>query len=177
MAHEDPNRPRARQILEAHKGHKGALLVALLDIQYELGYLPEAAILDAADVLGHSEPEVWGVITFYADFKVGRDSSHFLDVCVDGPCHVAGADRIRAALEQWRESHQGDRPIQVRAISCPGMCSTAPIVAVDMKYFANMTPEKALARASALKDTPVQPGLAPAHEDQGSLREGGGRTA
>lgn len=181
QAREDPDRPRAREILETHRGRKGALLVALLDVQYALGYIPEATIQDTADILGHSEPEIWGVLTFYTDFKVGRDSNHFLDVCVDGPCRVAGADRIRKALEQWREG-QGDQPIQVRAISCPGMCSTAPIVAVDMQYFANMTPEKALAKASTLKDAPVtsavdQHGLLSTHGDQGNPRSEGGRTS
>ncbi len=182
MAQEDPNRPRARALLERHKGQKGALLVALLDVQYELGYIPEETIRDASEVLGHSEPEVWGVLTFYSDFKLGRDGNHFIDVCVDGPCHVAGADRIRKALEEWR-GEQGGQPIQVRAVSCPGMCSSAPVVAVDMRYFGKMSVEAALAKATALKDTPPapvtgptgQPGLTPTHKDEGNLRTEGGR--
>ena len=148
MTEEDATRKRVREILTEFKGHQGALLVALLHIQYEFGYTPEYAVEDASVILGVSQPEVWGVLSFYSDFKIGKQGDHFIDICVDGPCHIGGAPGVRRALEE-AASNESNK-FEVRAISCPGICAKAPVVAVDMRYHGDMTPDKALELAAKL---------------------------
>lgn len=132
-------RQRAREIIAGYVGHKGALLMALLDVQYQLNYIPESTVDDTAEILGYSQPEVWGVLSFYSDFSVGRGSDHFIDVCIDAPCHVTGARAIERAI---REA-VADSDVEVRAISCPRLCNQAPVVAYDQQWRGQLTPQDA----------------------------------
>jgi NADH-quinone oxidoreductase subunit E len=143
----DADRQFVRETLSNYVGHRGALLMALLDVQYKLGYIPETTVEDAAEILEYSPPEVWGVLTFYSDFKIGRGAGHFVDVCTDGPCHIGGAQKIWSALESAQTatlSEDGQR-FQLRRTSCPRLCSQAPLIAVDMQWRGRMTPDNARA--------------------------------
>ena len=71
---EEEERNASKDILQKYSGKDGALLMALLDIQYSLGYIPESVVEDAGEVLNYSKPEIWGVLTFYSDFKVGKQT-------------------------------------------------------------------------------------------------------
>jgi NADH:ubiquinone oxidoreductase subunit E len=139
----EEDRRIVRETLSHYSGHRGALLMALLDVQYKLGYIPETTVEDAAELLDYSHPEVWGVLTFYSDFKVGKEAGHFVDVCIDTPCHVGGAREIWSALEEARKSPEGNPSFQLRRTSCPRLCSQAPLIAVDMRWRGRMTVERA----------------------------------
>ena len=146
----DGDRQVARGILSSYSGHQGALLMALLEIQYRLGYIPEETVEDAAELLGRAHPDVWGVLTFYADFKLGKRAGHFVDVCIDTPCHVNGARSIWAALEETRSGSEGEPGFQLRRTSCPRLCSQAPVIAVDTRWRGRMTPDAARTIAAGL---------------------------
>ncbi len=145
----DAARQRARDIISAYVGHKGALLMALLDVQYQLNYIPETTVDDAAEILGYSQPEVWGVLSFYSDFSVGQGSDHFIDVCIDAPCHVTGARSIERAIREAVESG-GSGGVEVRTISCPRLCNQAPVVAYDQQWRGQLTPQSAAQLAANL---------------------------
>ena len=142
-------RARARDILTGYVGHKGALLMALLDVQYQLNFIPELTVDDAAEILGYSQPEVWGVLSFYSDFSVGQGSDHFIDVCIDAPCHVSGARSIERAIRETVDA-QDAGGVEVRAISCPRLCNQAPVVAYDQRWHGQLAPERAAALARDL---------------------------
>ncbi|MDA1096672.1 MAG: NAD(P)H-dependent oxidoreductase subunit E [Chloroflexi bacterium] len=146
------DRQIAHDILARYVGHKGALLMALLDVQYRLGYIPESTVEDAGPILGYSHPEVWGVLTFYSDFRIGKTADHFIDICIDGPCHAGGATEVWRALEASTEgeSQSVPRPFQLRRISCPRLCAQAPVIAVDLEWHGRMTPEGARDLANGL---------------------------
>ena len=145
----DAARQRARDIISDYVGHKGALLMALLDVQYQLNYIPETTVDDAAEILGYSQPEVWGVLSFYSDFSVGQGSDHFIDVCIDAPCHVTGARSIERAIREAVESG-GSGGVEVRTISCPRLCNQAPVVAYDQQWRGQLTPDTAAQLAANL---------------------------
>jgi len=65
-------REQLLQILTPHQGEKGALIPVLQKVQEELGYLPEEAVSEVAYFLGVSESEVYGVASFYAQFRFVR---------------------------------------------------------------------------------------------------------
>jgi NADH-quinone oxidoreductase subunit E len=149
-------RERVREVLRGYVGHKGALLMALLDVQYQLSYIPDGTVEDTAEILGYSYPEVWGVLTFYSDFKLGKQADRFIDVCIDTPCHVGGARRIWRELEDLAAARPEGEPLpfELRRISCPRLCHQAPVVAFDMVWHGQMTPEKAKELASGLSPQP-----------------------
>ena len=141
----DDDRRLVRDTLSSYVGHRGALLKALLDVQYKLGYIPETTVEDAAELLDYSHPEVWGVLTFYSDFKVGKRAGHYVDVCIDTPCHVGGARQIWSTLEsvQPAGSAESGGSFRLRRMSCPRLCAQAPVIAVDMRWRGRMTPDEA----------------------------------
>ena len=153
----EADRQRARDILASYTGHKGALLMALLDVQYQLNYVPETTVDDAAEILGYSQPEVWGVLSFYSDFSVGQGSDHFIDVCIDAPCHVTGARAIERAIRD-AVSANGDSAVEVRPISCPRLCNQAPVVAYDQQWRGQLSPERAAQLAVNLSSSLSQRG-------------------
>ena len=145
----DGARAQTRDILSGYVGHKGALLMALLDVQYRLNYIPETTVDDAAEILGYSQPEVWGVLSFYSDFSVGQGSDHFIDVCIDAPCHITGARSIERAIRE-AVATGGNGDVEVRTISCPRLCNQAPVVAYDQEWRGQLTPQGAAELASEL---------------------------
>ena len=145
----DAARQRAREIISGYVGHKGALLMALLDVQYQLNYIPETTVVDTAEILGYSQPEVWGVLSFYSDFSVGQGHDHFIDVCIDAPCHIAGAPAIERAIRENIDARDADN-IAVRRISCPRLCHQAPVVAFDQEWRGRMSADRAVRLATGL---------------------------
>ena len=135
MNENDADKELARSILSGFVGKKGALLMALLDIQYQLGYIPESVIEDSAEILGYSTPEVWGVLTFYSDFKLGKNAENVIDVCVDAPCHINGAQDNWKWLESALliQNELGVK-FELRKSSCPRLCPQAPAVAINREW-------------------------------------------
>ena len=150
MTGKDADRSTSRNILEGYIGRQGALLIALLDIQYTLGYIPESVVEDASEILNYSQPEIWGVLTFYSDFKLGKKADNFIDVCLDGPCHIDGAENNLKFLEETLIDGS-TKGFEVRRSSCPRLCSQAPVVAVNSEWHGRMTPNNLKHLISQLK--------------------------
>ena len=74
-------RERLSPILAPYRRQRGALIPVLQKVQEELGYLPEEAVSEIAFFLGVSESEVYGVASFYAQFRFERQGEHTVQVC------------------------------------------------------------------------------------------------
>ena len=88
------------QILAPYRGQRGALVPVLQKVQKALGYLREEAILEIAHFLGVSESEVYGVASFYAQFRFERQGEHTIKVCQGTACHVRGGRHILDTVER-----------------------------------------------------------------------------
>ena len=93
-------RERLSQILAPYRGQRGSLIPVLQKVQEELGYLPEEAVSEIAYFLGVPESEVYGVASFYAQFRFIRQGEHTIKVCQGTACHVRGGRRILEAVER-----------------------------------------------------------------------------
>lgn len=118
------------------------LIPVLQKIQGELGYLPPAALEEVAQTLKIPLSRVYGVATFYAQFRLIKPGEHLVQVCRGTACHVRGADGIKEALA--REFGQDGR-ISLEEVRCVGCCSLAPVIVVDGKAFGRLDPQKAIA--------------------------------
>ena len=85
-------------ILEPYRGQKGALIAVLQKTQEEFGYLPEEAITEIAKSLGMTTNEVFGVASFYAQFRFTPQGKHPVNVCMGTACHLAGGELVTAFL-------------------------------------------------------------------------------
>ncbi len=140
-------RERLSGVLAPYRGQKGATIPVLQKVQEELGYLPEDAITEIAKFLGLSENEVYGVASFYAQFRFERQGEHVMRVCQGTACHVRGGRRILETVESELGIRSGettdDYKFSVERVACFGSCALAPVMVVDKTVYGRMTTAKA----------------------------------
>ena len=140
-------RAQLLHILAPHRGSKGALIPVLQKVQEELGYLPEEAVSEIAYFLGISESEVYGVASFYAQFRFVRRGEHTIKVCQGTACHVRGSRRILDEVERELGIQPGgtteDYKFSLERVACFGSCALAPVMVVDKAVYGRMSVPKA----------------------------------
>lgn len=139
---------KLKESLAAYRGQRGATIPALQKVQEELGYLPEDTFAEVADVLGLSKNEVYGVATFYAQFRFERPGEHNVKCCQGTACYVQGAPRIIDAVEGELKLTGGkittdDYKFSLERVACLGSCALAPVMVVDSTVYGRLTPAKA----------------------------------
>ena len=138
---------RLSQLLAPYKGQKGASIPILQKVQEEYGYLPQEAIPEIAKFLGLSQNEIFGVASFYAQFRFTRPGRHSLKVCQGTACHVRGAPRILGAIQQELGVKPGettkDYKFSLERVACFGSCALAPVMVVDKNVYGRMSTAKA----------------------------------
>ena len=134
---------RLLPLLASHEGERGALIPVLQKVQSEFGYLPEEAISEIAHFLRVPESEVYGVASFYAQFRFQRQGEHTIKVCQGTACHVRGGHRILEAVERELGIHpEGtteDYKFSLERVACFGCCALAPVMVVDKTVSGKMT--------------------------------------
>ena len=134
-------------ILAPYKGEKGATIPVLQQVQQELGYLSEEAVSEIARFLNLSENEVFGVASFYAQFRFTRPGEHNIKVCLGTACHVRGGERIMEEMERElgisSGETTGDYKFGLERVACFGSCALAPVMVIDNKVYGRMTPGNA----------------------------------
>ena len=140
-------RKRLSPILAPYRGQRGALIPVLQKVQEEIGYLPEDAVSEVAYFLGLSKNEVYGVASFYAQFRFKQPGDHTIRVCQGTACHVLGGPQVLAAVERELGIKAGetteDYKFGIETVACFGSCALAPVMVVDKTVYGRMTPAKA----------------------------------
>jgi len=139
-------RERLSQILTPYREQRGTLIPVLQKVQEELGYLPEETISEIANFLGLSKNEVYGVASFYAQFRFERPGEHIIKVCEGTACHVGGSGRILEEVERELDIQPGgtteDYKFSLERVACVGCCALAPVMVMDNVVNAKMTVEE-----------------------------------
>lgn len=137
---------RLAQILTAHAGREGPLLPILHDIQAEWGYVPEDAQPVIAEALGLTRAEVYGVVSFYHDFRDHPSGRHVLRLCRAEACQSMGADaladRVRAAFGIDFHQTTPDGRLTLEPVFCLGLCACAPSAQMGERLLGRATVEK-----------------------------------
>ncbi len=125
---------------------RGMLIPVLQMIQDTLGYLPPEAIAVVADYLDLTESDVYGVATFYNQFRFNPPGKNPIKVCLGTACHVKGGDIILENFERKLEIEEGettpDREFSIERVACVGCCAIAPVALVGETVHGNMAPSK-----------------------------------
>lgn len=116
-------------------GPRTSIITVLQDLQAIYGYLPEEVVDEVARRSGVSTAQMYGIITFYAQFTTERSGRYKVSVCEGTACHVAGAPLIIDALEDSMGIRCGctseDGEFTLEAVHCVGACAMAPVVRVN----------------------------------------------
>jgi NADH-quinone oxidoreductase subunit E len=145
QAVEDPN---IILIIDQYRGKPEQLITALLAIQRYCGYLPENVMCALAKALRVPFSKVYGVATFYSQFRLRPRGRHLVSVCLGTACQVKGGEliyrRIKRELGVKLGGTTPDGRFTLETVSCVGACGMAPVVIVDEDTHGRITPEKAI---------------------------------
>ncbi|HPF19994.1 MAG TPA: NAD(P)H-dependent oxidoreductase subunit E [Syntrophomonas sp.] len=135
-----------KSIIDAYKDLPGGIIEAYHALQREFSYIPEEAIPYAAQVFGVSKPRAHGVATFYSYLRVGKRGKNVIRICESAPCHIAGADKVVAALEKELGIKMGestsDGKFTLEFTECVGQCQATPVITINSKPYGDVTAEK-----------------------------------
>jgi NADH-quinone oxidoreductase E subunit len=124
------------EIISKYKaGSREALLPLLQDIQVEYGYLNEEAILKVGQHIKLPSSKVYGIATFYDQFRFVQKGRFHIKVCRGTSCHMHGSSGILREVERVLNIKEGqtsrDGQFSLEAVSCMGACGSAPVLNVN----------------------------------------------
>jgi NADH-quinone oxidoreductase subunit E len=135
------------EILNPYKGERGTLIPVLQQVQESFGYLSQEIVSQIAKFLKVSESEIFGVASFYAQFRFTRPGEHSVKVCLGTACHVRGGVRILDTLQRELGIEPGgtteDYKFNLERVACFGSCALAPVAVIDDKVYGRLTTTKA----------------------------------
>ncbi|MCK4873606.1 MAG: NADH-quinone oxidoreductase subunit NuoE [Phycisphaerales bacterium] len=138
--------PELDAVLAKYERKRQYLIPILQDVQDELKYLSEDAIHQVADYLGLSANDVFGVATFYTQFRFIPPGRHHIKVCQGTACHVRGSGLIIEEMARTLHIAPGettdDREYSLERVACYGSCALAPVVIVDDRVHGRMDAKK-----------------------------------
>jgi len=144
---EQPDPPRYTRLgydLWRLRGRTGQLIPLLQAAQKSEGYLCERAIRSISGVTGIPESEVYGVITFYTQFRLRPMGRHLIRLCDGTACHVCNARALRDVIEDElhldRSDTTEDGEFTLQPVACLGCCSLAPVVMFDAEVRGRLDP-------------------------------------
>ncbi|HUT68208.1 MAG TPA: NAD(P)H-dependent oxidoreductase subunit E [Dehalococcoidales bacterium] len=125
------------QILKGFGRKRLNLIPILQKVQGKLGYLPREAMTRIAEYLDIPAIDVYGVVTFYNQFRLNPPGRHSIRVCLGTACHMKGG---YITLEAWKRrlgisprETTADREFDLDIVACVGCCTMAPVTTVDNK--------------------------------------------
>lgn len=144
----DPSSPLSA-ILSRHLGREGPLLPILHDVQAAYGMIPDEVLSPIAQALNISRAEVFGVVSFYHDFRTTPAGRHVVKLCRAEACQAKGCEALsqdlcdRLGLE-WH--HTNAAGITLEPVFCLGLCAMGPAALVDDKLMGRVTADAILAK-------------------------------
>lgn len=132
-----------RKEIEKYQKKEGILIPLLQDIQDRYGYVPEQSIDIISEELSIFPVDIYGILTFYAQFYTTPRGEHTIKVCQGTACHVMGGKEILDYTEDKlgiseRETTK-DGKFSLERVACLGCCGMAPVLVVDDDFYGNLS--------------------------------------
>lgn len=133
-------------ILSKYKDIKGSLITILQHAQEVYGYLPLTVLEYISQVTGVKSAQIYGVATFYTQFRLKPIGEYLIMLCQGTACHVNGSDGIEEAIVEELGIHPGettdDNLFTLNNVACLGCCSLSPVMMINGETYGKLTPEK-----------------------------------
>ncbi|NOQ24440.1 MAG: NADH-quinone oxidoreductase subunit NuoE [Bacteroidales bacterium] len=142
-------------LIEKYKGKKGNMIPILQGTQNVFGYLPAESFMKISELTGLKLSEMYGVATFYTQFRLNPVGKHIVKVCHGTACHVQNATAISEAVEDALGIKDGetteDRLFTLESVACLGCCSLAPVMMIGDETYAKLTGNQAVKIVKEIK--------------------------
>ncbi len=136
---------------------RDALIPLLQQVQEDEGYLSESAMRAIGSHLGLPTSKVYGVATFYNQFRFKPMGRYHIQICRGTACHVKGSAAVLEALQFELGIAAGsttqDGLFSVEVVACIGACGLAPVISINGEFHAALTPEKVRTLLTQLRNT------------------------
>jgi len=139
------------KVLDQYSGVKGSLIAILQKAQGIYGYLPPKVIEYIAGRTGIRSAKIFGVMTFYTQFRLKPVGKYVILLCQGTACHVLGSSSIEDVILSFLSTPQAplkegettpDGLFTLQNVACLGCCSLAPVMMINGETYGALTPDK-----------------------------------
>ncbi|MFP4498062.1 MAG: NADH-quinone oxidoreductase subunit NuoE [Vulcanimicrobiota bacterium] len=138
--------PEIQVVLGKYASQRRNLIPILQDVQDVKGYISHDAVKQISRHLCLPTSKIFGVATFYNQFRLSPPGRHLIQICRGTACHVKGSKKILDALEQHLSIKVSqttkDRKFTLETVACIGACSIAPVIAIDNNFHGRVRVEE-----------------------------------
>ena len=131
------------EVIARHGPEADKAIPLLQDIQSHYGYLPQEALHYLAAKTKCTQGQLYGVATFFSQFRLHPVGKHMIRVCHGTACHVQGAERISQAVSDMLKIEDGetteDGLFTIEKVACLGCCSLSPVIMIDDTVYGKLT--------------------------------------
>ena len=133
-------------LLDNFSGRPDELISLLQYYQKMDGFISQERVRQISEFIKVSEADIFGVASFYAQFRFTKPGENILRVCLGTACHVQGGDQLSVEIQNVLGIGPGeitpDGRFELQQVACLGCCAQAPVVEINGKIFGKMTPDK-----------------------------------
>lgn len=131
----DPKEEKLDQVIAQYKSENGALIAVLQGAQRIYGYLPTHVLKHVSKAMRIPLAKVYGVVTFYAQFRLTPMGRNVISVCLGTACHVRGGAKVLETIEKKLLIKDGettkDGRYSIEIVNCIGACGLAPVISIN----------------------------------------------
>lgn len=142
-------------IVSRYPAARESLIPILQEFQEVEGYVSREGIGQASKYLGLPKSKIYGVATFYNQFKLTPPGRHQIQICRGTACHVKGSFNLLETLETELGIKQGettpDGLFSLEEVACLGACSIAPVMTIDGEFYGRLDKKKLLSAVDFYK--------------------------
>lgn len=135
---------------------RDSLIPILQEVQESRGFLSKDSVTEIGRFLGLPASKIYGVATFYNQFRFEPVGHHHIQVCRGTACHVKGSSNVLDALKRELKVEPGqtsrDGLFSLEVVACLGACGLAPVISVNGEFYAGVTPEMVKDIVNSLKN-------------------------
>jgi len=132
-------------IVHKHNVEAGAVIPILQEIQDTYGYVPPVAIQRIAENINVPASEIFGIVTFYGQFRLQPLGKYLIKICHGTACHLCGAEMVAEIVSQVTGAKEGKTSEEglftVERVACIGCCCLAPCMMINGEAYGRLTPE------------------------------------
>ena len=141
----DPKQVQLDEIIQKHRQENGPLIPILQEAQEVYGYLPAQVLKHISKGTRIPLARIYGVVTFYAQFRLTPVGRNLINVCLGTACHVRGGAKVLETLEKELKIKDGatteDGRFSLEIVACIGACGLAPVISINNEVHGRLLPE------------------------------------
>ena len=141
----DPKQIKLDEIIAKYKHENGPLIPILQHAQEVYGYLPTDVLKHIGKATRIPLARIYGVVTFYAQFRLTPSGRNVINVCLGTACHVRGGAKVLETIEKAIKIKDGqtteDRRFTLEIVACIGACGLAPVISINNEVHGRLLPE------------------------------------